>query len=290
MYIKLETTRLEYFRQEQSNLRREILQDIYDNILAGEIRGAKVGQRVILPASFIRGPRDMRRRCMDAMSLVQRFGKSDLFITMTCNSNWVEIKENLLQGQLPQDRPDLGYKMTSPDDYDKFIAAKLPDKKEFSILYDLVVKHMMHGPCGKNSPANSCMKDGQCKNHYPRSFSNKLIQRKDGYPIYKRRNDGKREKVRGLTMNNQWVVSYNPYMLTRYNCHINFESCLGVKAIKYLYKYIYKGHDRCAVYLEMDDGEKLIDEIRNFQDARWVTALEALWRIYEFNLSEMQPP
>ncbi|XP_016566777.2 uncharacterized protein LOC107864884 [Capsicum annuum] len=107
MYIKLETTRLEYFIQEQSNLRREILQDIYDNILAGEIRGAKVGQRVILPASFIRGPRDMRRRCMDAMSLVQRFGKSDLFITMTCNSNWVEIKENLLQGQLSQDRPDL---------------------------------------------------------------------------------------------------------------------------------------------------------------------------------------
>ncbi|XP_047252202.1 uncharacterized protein LOC124887069 [Capsicum annuum] len=144
------------------------------------------------------------------MSLVQHFGKPDLFITMTCNPDWVEIKENLLQGQLPQDRPDLvtrvfraklqdlkdqifkkrifgpfvthvfvvefkkrglphihlllileqGYKMTSPDDYDKFIAAKLLDKEEFPILYDLVVKHMMHGPCGKNHPANSYMKDG----------------------------------------------------------------------------------------------------------------------------------
>lgn len=340
MYIKLETTRLEYFRLEQSNFRREILQGIVDSIMAGEIRGAKVGQRVVLPASFIGGPRDMRRRYMDAMTLVQRFGKPDLFITMTCNTDWVEIQENLIQGQLPQDRPDLvtrvfraklqdlkdqifkkkifgpvaahvfvvefqkrglphihlllileeGYKITSPDHYDKFISAELPDKEEFPQLYNLVVKHMMHGPCGKNRPTNPCMKDGQCKSHYPRPFSNKSIQGKDGYPIYKRRNNGKSEKVRGMKMNNQWVVPYNSYLLTRYNCHINVESCSGVKAIKYLYKYIYKGHDKCAVYVESDDGEKFIDEIQNFQDARWVTAPEALWRIYEFNLSEMQPP
>ncbi|XP_070022215.1 uncharacterized protein [Nicotiana sylvestris] len=148
----------------------------------------------------------------------------------------------------------------------------------------------MHGPCGKHRPTNSCMKDGQYKNHYPRPFSNKSIQGKDGYPIYKRRNDGKIVNVRGMRMNNQWVVPYNPYLLTRYNCHINVESCSGVKAIKYLYKYIYKGHDRCAVYIESDDGEKVVDEIQIFQNTRWVSLPEALWRIYEFNLSEMQPP
>ncbi|KAM3202933.1 hypothetical protein P3L10_030559 [Capsicum annuum] len=216
----------------------------------------------------------MHRRYMDAMSLVQRFGKSDLFIIMTCNSDWVDIKENLLEGQLPQDRPDLvtrvfraklqdlkdqifkekifgpvaahvfvvefqkrglphihlllifeqGYKITSADDYENFIFAALPDKEEFPILHDLVAKHMIHSPCGKNRPENSCMKDGQCKNHYPQPFSNKSLQGKDGYSIYKRRNDGKAEKVRGMTMNNQWVVSYNPYLLTRYNYHINVES------------------------------------------------------------------
>ncbi|XP_016544204.1 uncharacterized protein LOC107844258 [Capsicum annuum] len=164
---------------------------------------------------------------------------------MTCNPDWVEIKENLLEGQLPQDRPDLvtrvfraklqdlkdqlfkkkifgpiaahvfvvefqkrglphihlllileqGYKVTSADDYDKFIAAELPNKEEFLILYDLIIKHMIHGPSGNSHPVNSCMKDGQCKNYYPRPFSNKSLQRKDGYPIYKRRNDGKREEV-----------------------------------------------------------------------------------------------
>ncbi|KAM3232829.1 hypothetical protein P3L10_018188 [Capsicum annuum] len=82
-------------------------QGIVDSIMAGESRGSKVGQRIILPASFIGGPRDMRRRHTDAMALVQYFGKPDLFITMTCNPDWPEIQENLIEGQLAQDRPDL---------------------------------------------------------------------------------------------------------------------------------------------------------------------------------------
>jgi len=92
-----------------------------------------------------------------------------------------------------------------------------------------------------------------------------------------------------MNMTNQWVVPYSPYLLTRYNCHINVEVCSVIKAIKYLYKYIYKGHDRCAIYVQSDDGENVIDEIQTFQDARWVSPPEALWRIYEFNLTEMQP-
>ena len=44
---------------------------------------------------------------MDAMALVQRFGKSYIFLTMTCNPNWDEIKHELYPGQTPQDRPDL---------------------------------------------------------------------------------------------------------------------------------------------------------------------------------------
>lgn len=141
----------------------------------------------------------------------------------------MEIKENLIEGQLPQNRPDLvtrvfraklhdlkdqifnkkifgsvaahvfvvefqkrglphiylllileqGYKITPLDNYDKFIFAELPNKEEFLILYDLVVKNMMHGLCEKNHPANSCIKDGQCKSHYPRTFSNKSMQGKD---------------------------------------------------------------------------------------------------------------
>ena len=44
---------------------------------------------------------------MDVMALVRKYGKPDIFLTMTCNPNWDEIKQDLLPGQIAQDRPDL---------------------------------------------------------------------------------------------------------------------------------------------------------------------------------------
>jgi hypothetical protein len=50
---------------------------------------------------------DKRRHYMDAMALVRKYGKPDIFLTMTCNPNWDEINRELYPGQTPQDRPDL---------------------------------------------------------------------------------------------------------------------------------------------------------------------------------------
>ena len=91
-------------------------------------------------------------------------------------------------------------------------------------------------------------------------------------------------------LDNRWVVPHNPYLLTRYNCHINVEICSGLKAVKYLYKYIYKGHDRVAIYIAFPNRENVMDEIQQFQDARWVSAQELIWRIFEFNLNEIYSP
>ena len=41
------------------------------------------------------------------MTYVRKYGHPDLFITTTTNPNWPEIKDNLLSGQDPQDRPDI---------------------------------------------------------------------------------------------------------------------------------------------------------------------------------------
>jgi hypothetical protein len=49
----------------------------------------------------------MQRRFLDAMAIVQRYGKPDYLITMTCNPYWEEITSRLAPGQTPQDRPDL---------------------------------------------------------------------------------------------------------------------------------------------------------------------------------------
>lgn len=41
----------------------------------------------------------MRIRYVNAMALVQRFGKPGLFLTMTCNPTWKEIMDNLMPGE-----------------------------------------------------------------------------------------------------------------------------------------------------------------------------------------------
>jgi len=69
---------------------------------------SSIGKRVILPSTFIGGPRFMAQLYQDAMALVRRFGKPDLFITFTCNPAWDKITRELLQGQTANDnRPNL---------------------------------------------------------------------------------------------------------------------------------------------------------------------------------------
>ena len=149
---------------------------------------------------------------------------------------------------------------------------------------------MMHGPCGVLNSKNTCMENGSCRYHYPRTFSEKTLQGKDSYPIYRRRDDGCRVRIRGAVLDNRWVVPYSPYLLMRYNCHINVEVCSSIKAVKYLFKYIYKGHDRASFVIESRGDNVVIDEIHEYRDARFISPPEAIWRIYSFNLSEMSPP
>ncbi|AQK79503.1 hypothetical protein ZEAMMB73_Zm00001d035706 [Zea mays] len=341
-YIKIESSRLDFIRKNQDRLRADLYKGLVDSLHEGETRADKIGKRTVLSTSFIGGPRDMRRRYMDAMALVRKFGKPDIFLTMTCNPNWDEITRELLPMQSPQDRPDLvvrifrakleelkkrltkhdilgkirayvyvvefqkrglphvhfllimqrKYKLTCPDQYDLLISAEIPDKKKYPELYKMVIKHMMHGPCGLLNPKCPCTKGrASCKNHYPRAFSNAMSQGKDSYPIYRRRDDGRKETVRGCELDNRWVVAYNPYLLRLFNCHINVEACGSIKAVKYLFKYIYKGHDHASV--AMTDANKAdgdVDEIKQYIDARWVTPPEALWRIFSFDLSQNSPP
>ncbi|XP_074270206.1 uncharacterized protein LOC141593151 [Silene latifolia] len=61
-------------------------------------------------------------------------------------------------------------------------------------------------------------------------------------------------------------------------------------ALKYLYKYVYKDHDKISFNVTATDGPKVLDEIEHFQSGRWVSPCEAMWRIYGFDLYEIQPP
>ena len=43
----------------------------------------------------------------DGIAICRVYGPPDLFITFTCNPKWLEILQMLLQGQQPNDRPDI---------------------------------------------------------------------------------------------------------------------------------------------------------------------------------------
>ena len=106
MYAKIETERLGFLRRNQDKLRADNYIHLRDAITSdGDPRN--IGQPVILPSSFTGGPRYMHERTQDAMAYVRKFGRPDLFITFTCNSNWTEISGELFEHQKPKDRHDL---------------------------------------------------------------------------------------------------------------------------------------------------------------------------------------
>ena len=75
------------------------------------------------------------------------------------------------------------------------------------------------------------------------------------------------------------MVPYNKILVGKLACHINVEICTSIKAVKYLYKYTYKGPDRACL-------EKEVDEITEYLDTRYVTAPEACWRLFEYPMHE----
>jgi hypothetical protein len=52
---------------------------------------------------------------------------------------------------------NLDNKLTSPDAYDKVICAEIPEKDKYHVLHNLVIKHMLYGPCGVLNKKCPCM-------------------------------------------------------------------------------------------------------------------------------------
>ncbi len=49
----------------------------------------------------------MRQKMHEIIATSNKMGHPDIFLTMTCNPNWPEIRTSLLPGQSSQDRPNL---------------------------------------------------------------------------------------------------------------------------------------------------------------------------------------
>jgi hypothetical protein len=87
MYVKVEFMRLDWYSlpKHRKIIRAELYHDIVDTLKAGEAHASDVGILIVLPRNFNGGERGVQGRFLDAMTLVQRFGELDYFVTMTCN-------------------------------------------------------------------------------------------------------------------------------------------------------------------------------------------------------------
>ncbi|XP_035210894.1 uncharacterized protein LOC118185179 [Stegodyphus dumicola] len=163
---------------------------------------------------------------------------------------------------------------------DSLVCAELPDATRHPELHNIVKSSMIHGPCGELNRNSPCMSDGVCSKGFPKPFQAETKENVNGYPLYRRRDDGNFIVIKGHAIDNRWVVPYNPYLSKKYNAHINVEVCSSIKSVKYLFKYVYKGHDAAKVVLEESGDRTLMwDEIKCFLNARYVSAPEAAWRL-----------
>ncbi|XP_058783368.1 uncharacterized protein LOC131658046 [Vicia villosa] len=299
----LESEKLEWLRKNQPKLRVSKYNSLNEEGEQSQNPGLSMGKRVVLPSSFVGGRRFMDQLYYDGMAICSKVGFPDFFITFTCNPNWPEIQRVLGPLHLkPQDRPDiisrvfkikfdqlltdltkkgvlgkvLAYMYTiefqkrglphahiliflhpsnkypGPEDIDKIISAEVPDPETHPRLYKIVKSHMVHGPCGLK-------------------FQPTTIVDQDGYPVYRRRNNGHTIEKNGIIFHSGHVVPHNPSLLLKYEAHINMEWCNQSTSIKYLFKYINKGSDRISAIIQGQDKNN------------------ACWRIFSYSIHGRKP-
>jgi len=70
-----------------------------------------------------------------------------------------------------------------------------------------------------------------------------------------------------------------------FNAHINVEVSVGIRSVKYLFKYIYKGLDRVAAVIVGP-----INEIQKYIDARYLSAAKGVDSLLSFKKHMEWPP
>ena len=98
---------LMFIARNQQKLRVEYIQGIFDVVEKGLIQGNQIGKRILLPSSHTGSRCYVIQNYHDDIAICRVFGPLDLFITFTCNSKWPEITLVPLEGQQPNDRPDI---------------------------------------------------------------------------------------------------------------------------------------------------------------------------------------
>ncbi len=264
--------------QQQMLYRASRVAAVEDQLHRG-IPAGDIGQTVVrLPASFVGSARFYQQLYLDALALPRRFGKPDLFITVTCNPTWPEILQALPAGAKWQNHPDivsrafmlklksiitdikegqifgvlkayvyriewqarglphahmlliLEHKIMTADQINAIVSAEMPDPVADPILHELVGRHMLHPRCDTVAlhEKHSCRADKaghvcDCRRHFPKDMAPATVIIGDGFPKYRRRGLHTITDRSGRIVTDNWVVPHSPYLLLKYQCHLNVE-------------------------------------------------------------------
>ena len=138
---------------------------------------------------------------------------------------------------------------------------------------------MIHEPYNPLNPTSPCIVKKYlndfliCIKRFPREFNKITIINTDGYLIYRRRHIINNEIIiwgSNNRFNNRWVVPYNPFLTRLLIAYINVEVCTTVKTVKYIYKYIYKGHDKATLQIHK------INEITRYVTCRYINPAQTI--------------
>uniref|UniRef100_A0A0R0J3Z4 ATP-dependent DNA helicase n=1 Tax=Glycine max TaxID=3847 RepID=A0A0R0J3Z4_SOYBN len=307
-YTMVESERLSFIRNNQNKLRVNKYCNLQESLDTGSTRGLHKGKRVILPSTFVGSPRYMDQLYFDGMAICSHVGFPDLFITLTCNSNWPKVRRLLTPLNLKAtNRPDIMSRifklkfeqmlsdLTKNHLLGKVVTSEISSQQDDPKLYTLVQNNMIHGPCGILRKESSCMKEGMCSRFYPKMFQPHTLLDADGHPVYRRRDKGQIISKHWVIIDNRYIVPYNPKLLRKYQAYINIEWCNQSTSIKYLFKYVNKGYDRVTAIIVHDENDATVhvashhDEIREYLDCKCISPCEATWRIFGFPIHGRKP-
>ena len=96
-----------------------------------------------------------------------------------------------------------------------------------------------------------------------------------------------------IQIDSLWVFPHSPELIRKLHCHLHAELCISrIGSINYLFKYVCKGPDRVTVEISSLKSKAdptglvrempTIDEILAYQNARYISASEASWRLFSF--------